>query len=125
MKAVFKITKNEDEKIVEPLFLNEDTSYHSTSLERILKVMKNLLTEEQKEKIYFSTLYVCSSEFNDDKHSTIFILVKMIDGIPSETLRISESKYELKDCKELLNQEVKDEHLSYEVFEFFGKLTNR
>lgn len=125
MKAVFKITKNCNKKIVEPLFLNEDTSYHSTSLERILNVMKSLLTEEQKEKIYFSTLYVCSSDFNDDKHSTISILVKMVDGVPYETLRVSENSYDLNDCKELLNQEVKDEHLHYEIFKFPGKLTSR
>lgn len=130
LKIVLKVTNGEKVQI-DPLFVSEDSSYNQTSLKTIIENMRNLLSDEQKEKVKFLSLYAGNYEFKDcppmyerDEIRGIAFLLKMIEGNPNSILRISDSKYELTDYAELLNKEIKDPRIEYRVFDVRGKLMN-
>lgn len=126
MHILFQVEKK-DEKIikVKPLFPNEDTCYHSTGLDTIKKTLNNLvdsLNNDKTRQITFPSIYVGNIKFNDVHNSRTFdILVRLKNGYPDDVLRVSDN-YGLNDVADLLNQENKDETISYKVMQCRGEL---
>lgn len=129
MKIVFKVTKLENhETNVEVLFGNGDTSCGNTSLETIINSMYDLMTDEQKEKIKLISLYAGNLKFNDcpksfSTRNKFEILVQLKDGIPNKILQVDNDRYfRLHNCADLLNEEQKDETITYKVFDVRGEI---
>lgn len=128
MKIVFKVTELENNKNVEVLFANGDTSCGNTSLTTILDSMYDLMTKEQKENTKLVALYAGNYEFNDcPKGYSIVekfeILVKLKNGIPDSILQVDDNHHLiLSNCANLLNEEQKDDTITYKVFEVRGKI---
>ena len=127
MKVVFKVIKEDESIKVEPLFLNADSSCHNTSLENIIRCMRELIPDEKKDTIKFVSLYTDINEdnFMDSKNEAIEILVRLKNGIP-DTVLMSDDRYSgMSNTCDLLNKESTDETLSYVIYRVCGKLTNR
>lgn len=128
MKIVFKVTQLENKKDVEVLFGNADSYVGNTGLPTILNAMKDLMTEEQKEKIKLIDLYVGNYDFNDEIRDgcckeSFEILVKLQEDIPIKILQADGNNYlKLYNSCQLLNDENKEENISYKVFEVRGSI---
>lgn len=129
MYVIIKVTKEDEKNNIEPLFVASDGSRNHVSLSTIMEVMNNLLTEEQKEVISFVKLYASSDDFEDcppcgwsNEIKDIYFLLKIVDGYPKEILEVASNAYDLDNAERLLNKEVKDENIKYQVFNVRGKL---
>lgn len=130
MVVLFSIeTLETGEKDVRALLCSEDTSYRQTSLDTIIKTIKSFIPEEKRKKIKFHKEYIGNEKINGTSYKTngepketFAILVKLIDGEPTDILKIDEENYHLQDYCELLNKEVDDEHKTYKIFNVPGEL---
>jgi hypothetical protein len=125
MRIVFKSVKNGDEIINEPLFCWNEDDYKNVHRETLIPIM-NSLTDENTS---IFSLYAGNYEFHDcpprygregGKH--IEILVRLKNGKVNEILKTGEKYSHFSETAELLNKEVKEEGITYEVFYVQGEL---
>ena len=118
MRIVFKITKNENEVNIEPLFAWNDSSYENVSLEAIIETLNDV----SDKNVSFISRYAGNYKFKDCSRKEIEILVKLVNNKVDEILKTGEKYSYFDEIAKLLNKEVKDENVFYEAYRVRGEL---
>lgn len=126
MYVVFKEQIIDEELVVEPLFCWENMG-GNVFLDTVIKSMNDLLTEEQNIRIF--SVYAGDYEFFDlpDEQNKkpvmgIAILIKIVNGMDVEILKVSENYYLIEEYAKMLNKEVTDPKVEYRALKVRGKL---
>lgn len=132
MDIIFKSEKQADgkTKVIAWLPYEDNHGYCGISLHSFIKILKSMLPDDKKDVIDFFSLRAGSYKFCESDVHAFEILVREVNGIPVEIMRVAkkyDSYYNLSELKSTLNAEFKkygnkNENIHYEIYQVDGEL---